>query len=120
MKKPPRISDAEWRIMQVLWADNPLNATEIKTRSGFHLQTAKTYLTRLVKKGAIGFKKAGRSYLYHPLFTEADCQKSASKSFLDRVFGGSLHPMLSHLVEDDALSNQEIAQLRKILNRTKR
>lgn len=85
-----------------------------------HLQTAKTYLGRLVKKGALGFNKAGRSYLYRPLFTESECQKHESRSFLDRVFGGSLQPMLSHLVEEEAISDEEVAKLRKILNQRKR
>jgi len=120
MSTPPKISDTEWEIMRVLWIKNPLTSGEIKERTGMHLQTAKTYLGRLVKKGALGFRKSGRSYLYRPLFTEGECQKLESRSFLDRVFGGSLHPMLSHLVEEDALSDEEVAKLRKVLNQRKR
>ncbi|MDA7667653.1 BlaI/MecI/CopY family transcriptional regulator [bacterium] len=120
MSTPPKISDTEWEIMRVLWNKNPLTSGEIKERTGMHLQTAKTYLGRLVKKGALGFSKSGRSYLYRPLFTEDECQKQESRSFLDRVFGGALHPMLSHLVEEDALSDEEVAKLRKVLNQRKR
>ena len=120
MSTPPKISDTEWEIMRVLWIKNPLTSGEIKERTGMHLQTAKTYLGRLVKKGALGFSKSGRSYLYRPLFSEGECQKLESRSFLDRVFGGSLHPMLSHLVEEDALSDEEVAKLRKVLNQRKR
>ena len=120
MVNPPKISDSEWEIMRVLWNENPLTSNEIAKRTGMHLQTAKTYLGRLVKKGALGFEKSGRAFLYHPEVTENDCQKHESRSFLDRVFGGSLQPMLTHLVEDDALTDQEIVALRKILNQRKR
>ena len=120
MRPPPKISDTEWEIMRVLWDETPLTSNEIQAKTGMHLQTAKTYLGRLVKKGALGFSKSGRSYLYRPLFTESQCQKQESRSFLDRVFGGSLHPMLSHLVEEDALGDDEIAKLRKLLNQRKR
>ena len=116
MKAPPKISDSEWEIMRVLWEENPLTSYQIQERTKIHLQTAKTYLSRLLKKGAIGYTKAGRFYLYRPMFTEVECQKSASHNFLDRVFGGSLLPMLSHLVEENALDADEIARLRKILN----
>ena len=106
--------------MKVLWTKQPLTSNEIRDKTGIHLQTAKTYIGRLVKKGAVGFTKSGRSYLYHPLFTESECQIKESRSFLDRVFGGSLQPMLSHLVEEDAISDEEIALLRKTLNQRRK
>jgi BlaI family transcriptional regulator, penicillinase repressor len=120
MKTPPKISESEWEIMRLLWSKNPLTATQIQGKTGIHLQTAKTYLSRLVKKGALAFKKSGRSFQYTPLFTESECQKQASRSFLARVFGGSLQPMISHLVEENALSEEEIEKLRKVLNNRKK
>ena len=120
MKTPPKISESEWEIMRLLWSKNPLTATQIQEKTGIHLQTAKTYLSRLVKKGALAFKKSGRSFQYTPLFTESECQKHASRSFLACVFGGSLQPMISHLVEENALSQEEIEKLRKVLNNRKK
>ncbi len=106
--------------MRVLWAKNPLSAAAIQKQTGLHLQTTKTYLSRLVKKGVLAYEKAGRSFQYAPNYTEAECQRHASQSFLKRVFGGSLQPMVSHLVEENALSDDEIAALRKILNQRKK
>jgi BlaI family penicillinase repressor len=117
MSQPPPITDAEWEIMKVLWDKHPQNSTEISTLAGLHPQTAKTYLSRLVKKKALAYEKEGRSFLYRSLFTEKECQKHESKSFLDRVFGGSLRPMVSHLVEEDALSAKELKELRRLLNK---
>ena len=117
MSQPPPITDAEWTIMKILWDKHPLNSTEISTATDLHPQTAKTFLSRLVKKKALTYEKIGRNFLYRPLFTEKECQKHESRSFLDRVFGGSLRPMVSHLVEEDALSKEELKELRRLLNK---
>lgn len=121
MKKIPKISETEWEVMQVLWAKSPLSAEEIiaklAAQDEWHPKTAKTLLNRLVKKQALGFEKDGRAYLYHPLVKEAECVKAASDSFLDRVFGGALTPMVAHFVERKKLSAEEIRALKRLLDR---
>jgi len=120
MKIVPRISENEWKIMKVVWTKAPCSAGEIiqvlsGTGPDWHPKTIKTFLNRLVSKKALGFSKEGRAYLYRPLVTEQECVDAVSESFLDRVFGGSLKPMLAHFVERKKLSAKEIADLRKIL-----
>lgn len=122
MNRKPRISETEWEVMKVLWLKSPLSAQEIidvlSTRDEWHPKTVKTLLNRLVKKGALGFRKEGRSYHYRPLITEAECVASESESFLDRVFGGSLKPMLAHFAETRKLSPAEIAELKLLLKKS--
>ena len=120
MKRSPDITETEWKIMRVLWGKSPLTAGEIfeallAEDPSWHPKTAQTLIGRLVKKGALGFKGRGRSYLYRPLFTEGECVDQESDSFLERVFGGSLKPMLAHFIEHRKLSAREIRELRKIL-----
>lgn len=119
MNKTPRITETEWKLMQVVWEKSPIAAQEIidtlSTRDDWHPKTVRTLLNRLVKKRALGFHKDGRSYLYRPLVAEKDCITAESESFLDRVFGGSLKPMLAHYVESRKLSPQEIAELKRLL-----
>jgi BlaI family transcriptional regulator, penicillinase repressor len=120
MKATPKISETEWEVMKVLWTKSPLAAAEIiesltAADSSWHPKTAKTLLSRLVQKKALGFKKEGRAYLYRPLVKESDCAIAESESFLDRVFGGSLKPMLAHLVERKKLSAAEIRELKRLL-----
>lgn len=119
--KRPRISETEWEVMKVIWAQAPCSASEIiaalaKTDPSWHPKTIKTYLNRLVRKGALGFQKEGREYLYRPLVRENECISQASESFLSRVFGGSLKPMLAHFVEHKKLSAEEIRELKDLLN----
>ena len=75
----------------------------------------KAFLNRLVKKRVLGFRKEGRAYLYRPLVRESECVDAASESFLERVFGGSLKPMLAHFVERKKLSAAEVKELRELL-----
>ena len=122
MKKTPSISETEWEVMKVLWSRHPLSAQQIidvlAAQDDWHPKTVKTLLNRLVRKGALGFRKEGRAYLYRPLVPEQDCVAAESESFLDRVFGGSLKPMLAHFVETRKLSTGEIAELKRLLRKT--
>ncbi len=120
MKKIPRISETEWEVMKVIWSHAPCSAGKIievlsRRDPSWHPKTVKAFLSRLVRKKALGFKKEGRAYLYRPLVQEKDCVDSVSESFLGRVFGGSLKPMLAHFVERKKLSAEDIRDLRRVL-----
>ncbi len=106
--------------MKVIWPKAPCSAEQImEVLNGrgehWHPKTVKAFLSRLVRKKALGFRKEGRAYLYRPLVGEQDCVDAASESFLDRVFGGSLKPMLAHFVQRKKLSEEEIRELRRVL-----
>ena len=121
MAKVPRISEAEWQVMDVLWTRSPLAANEIvaalAARCDWEPATIKTMLNRLVKKGALKFKAQGKRYLYAPAVSRDACVRTEGRSFVDRVFGGAAGAMIAHFVEDAKLSRDEIDQLRRLLDR---
>ena len=121
MAKIPRISEAEWQVMDVLWSRSPLTASDvvdaIAGKSDWEPATIKTMLNRLVKKGALKFKSEGKRYLYAPAVSRDACVRTEGRSFLDRVFGGAAGPLIAHFVEDARLSKDEIEQLRRLLDR---
>ena len=122
MSQLPRISEAEWEIMNICWASSPITAQDIidtlAVTDAWHPKTVKTLLNRLVKKRALGFKRQGRAYLYEPLVAEKNCVTAESESFLDRVFGGSLQPLLAHFVATRKLSSAEIQELKRLLKQS--
>jgi BlaI family penicillinase repressor len=124
MPKPPQISGAEWEVMQVLWESSPRTASEVTDevaeRMAWHPKTVKTLLGRLVKKGALKYKEEGNRYLYRPAFPRDKYIAEESRTFLDRVFGGDAAPMLVHFVENAELSDDDIAELRALLDRRKK
>jgi len=123
MRKTPRIAESEWVVMRVLWEGVPRTANEVveelASQTKWQPKTVKTLLGRLVTKKALGYEKEGRAYRYYPRVTEADCAKAESRSFLERVYSGALAPMLVNLLEDEKLSEDEIAELRRILDERK-
>lgn len=120
MKTLPRISDAEWQVMKVLWGKSPLAANAIvdalEPTTTWNHHTIKTLINRLVKKRVIGFRKEGRRHLFFPRLEEADCVREENRSFLRRVYGGAVKPMLAAFIEEEDLSPQDIAELKEILN----
>jgi BlaI family transcriptional regulator, penicillinase repressor len=121
MPHAPNISDAEWEVMRVIWANSPLTANQVVERlagrRAWSPRTIKTMLNRLVKKGALAFDTQGNRYLYRPRVSQEQCVRAESRSFLDRVFDGAAAPMLSYFVEQVHLSKEEIAELKRILAR---
>lgn len=117
----PRISDAEWDVMNVLWEEHPLGAVQVAERladrKDWSPQTVKTLLGRLVRKGALGFLRVGRRYLYHPKVSRERCVRAESRSFAERVFGGAGSPLLVQMVREADLSPEEIDELRRVLGR---
>ena len=121
MKNLPRISETEWEVMKMVWAHAPCTAGRIiegltEQDRSWHPKTVKAFLNRLVSKGALTFRKEGRAYLYRPVAKQEDCIEAASNSFLERVFGGSMKPMLAHFVEHKKLTAEEIQELRRLLD----
>ena len=114
----PRISETEWEIMRVVWGRSPITAADIIAEltaqdPTWHPVTAKTLLNRLVRKGALGFEQQGRAYLYRPLVDERACITAVTRSFLDRVFGGSLGLMVAHFGGQKELTPKQARELRK-------
>ena len=120
MKKVPRISEAEWEVMKVVWkGPSPLLAQNIihtlAHSTTWSVTTVKTMLGRLVAKGALRYEQAGRSYLYSAAVSESECRATEADSLLERVFDGSLSPLLAHFARSRRLTAQELESLEQIL-----
>lgn len=119
----PNISDAEWEIMKILWAGSPRTANEIiealEGSRSWNPKTVRTLIKRLTEKDAIGYTQEGRIYAYYPKVQEDECVRSETNSFLKRVYGGTMRPMLAHFLRDEKLTKEDIDELRKILDERK-
>lgn len=119
MERIPKISEAEWEIMKIIWKKSPVTSEqiidELAVKKEWNPKTVKSFLNRLVNKEAIGYTKSGRNYLYHPIVTEEECVSMESQSFLNRVYDGAIEMLFSHYLKREKLSNKEIEKLQKIL-----
>ena len=114
-----RIGEAEYAVMEVLWKDAPLTATEVAGRvpaeRGWSIRTVKTMLARLLAKGVLAHEEEGRRYLYRPAVARADYVAQESGRLIDRMFGGRVTPLVAQLAERDRLTDADIAEIEALL-----
>ncbi|MDB6054597.1 MAG: beta-lactamase [Verrucomicrobiales bacterium] len=119
MTKPPSISDAERKIMKLLWRKSPQPAydliQELAEKEKWLPRTVKSLLNRLIRKKALGHKAYKNLYLYYPLVSEEECAKAESESFLKQVFDGSLAMMLVQYAKHKKLTPAEIDELKRMI-----
>lgn len=117
----PAITEAEWKVMKVLWRKAPQPAYDVaqalEEAEHWHPNTVKSLLNRLREKEVLGINKYKNLYLYYPLVKESDYLQTASDSFLDRFFGGSAKSLLVHFAERRKLSAEDWEELRSILKK---
>ncbi len=119
MKKPfDKISDAELKVLRVLWeAPDALPVTEIRRalsgETGWESSTVKTLIQRLYAKGALRQEKREVFY-YAPLFTEEEFGQYATRDLIDKLYNGSAKSLVAALV-DSGLSEDDIEELREVL-----
>lgn len=117
----PSISESEWEIMNVLWDKAPQTANDIifslQESTDWKPKTIRTLLDRLVQKDVVGVNKNLRVYTFYPLYTQEECQRAETESFINRIYGGTLKSMLVQFIQEDTLSDDDINELRFILNK---
>ena len=118
-----RIGEAEYAVMEVLWQDAPLTATEVADRvpaeRGWSIRTVKTMLARLLAKGVLAHEEEGRRYLYRPAVARADYVAQESGRLIDRMFGGRVTPLVAQLAARDRLTDADIAEIEALLKALK-
>ena len=117
-----KISEAESNVLEVFWrADGPLSAEDVVAAMDndreWSAGTIRTFLTRLVKKKALGAEPDGRRYLYRALIPREDYVHKQSRDLIDRLFGGRIAPFLTQFSERQRLSRDEIEELKRLVER---
>lgn len=116
-----KISDAEWKIMEVLWEEAPKTITEItkklKEKTGWTKHTVITLLKRLEEKGAAYYEEGERAKQYYPNLKKEDAAIQETEDFLDKVYHGKMGLMLNAMVQQNALSKEDMDELYAILEK---
>ena len=121
MKKLPQISNAEYQVMKTIWKYAPVSTNQVveylTPGSSWNPKTIQTMLLRLVKKGALAKQKDGRMFVYTPVILEEEYRNDASRTFLEQFYNGALGAMVQNFIRQDQLSEEEIQQLKDILDK---
>ena len=123
MKDLPRISEAEWEVLGVLWKKAPLTANEVfqaLEERNWKLNTVRTFLTRLESKGAITEQESVGGKRFSPAIDRETCVRAESQSFLERVFEGATGSLLVHFAKSKRLKSEDLAELQAILDQKRK
>ncbi|MEK4148086.1 MULTISPECIES: penicillinase repressor BlaI [Robertmurraya] len=120
VKNIPNISESEWEVMNILWNKSPLTANEViaslQQTTDWKPKTIRTLLDRLVHKNVVGVNRNQKVYTFYPLYSQDECQRAETESFVKRIYGGAVKSMLVQFIEEESLSDDDIKELRKILD----
>jgi len=114
------LGDAELQVLKELWDGGPMTVREVLTRlhaKGRELAytTVLTFLTRLEQKGYVASDKDGAAYVYSPTVSRENVTKSRVKAVMSELFDGAAGPMVLHLLKSEQLTEDEVAQLRRLI-----
>ena len=115
------LTNSEWYVLDCLWEKSPMTVMELVAalgdRPGWAKSTTITTLRRMEDKGLVHCDLEGRTKHYTPAVSRDRAARRETRSFLDKVYRGSVGLMMSALAEDQALSKAEIDELYEILRK---
>lgn len=120
-KDNKRLGDAELEIMQAVWeAGEAVTSKQVLSalegRRNWALATLMTALNRLCEKGFLRCDKQGWNNFYTPLITQEAYRQSEGRTMLERVYGNSVTGLVAALYAGRSISEQDVADLRKLLD----
>jgi len=119
MSNLPRISDAEWSVMEVLWDKAPQTANAIvealETTTRWNPKTIKTLINRLVNKGALSYEKSGRTYLYAPAVPRPAMEQRLVGGLIQGAFRGSAQRLILRALESGETSREELDAIKRLI-----
>jgi BlaI family penicillinase repressor len=112
-------TDRELDVMGVLWDEGPATVAKVRAALEDRLAytTVLTVLRVLEEKGHVAHEEEGRAHRYHPLVERQAAGASALRRLTSKLFRGSPELLLTHLVSDRGLSDEELRRMREMLDR---
>jgi predicted transcriptional regulator len=112
------LAEREADLMEVLWEYGPSTVAEVREKLHDKLAytTVLTILRNLEAKGYVGHEEEGRTYRYLPRVTRDAARRSALRDLSEKLFKGSTALLLTHLVCDQNLTDEEARRIRHLLN----
>ena len=114
-----RLTDSEWKIANCLWNNQCMTLTEL-TRdlhesTGWTKHTVITLLKRMVEKGIVTYEQEGRTKRFYPAVDRTEAELEETTSFIDKVYEGNIGLMISNLIGSEALTEEQLAEIRKMI-----
>lgn len=117
-------TELELEILKILWQIEPANVRQVRDALAnvrdLAYTTVMTTMSIMADKGYLKRKKAGRSFIYEAVYREQKASRNILQDVIDRVFGGSTKAVMQHLLETSEIDDEELKQIRLLINRKSR
>lgn len=120
MKEEINVSDAEWKVLEILWSNPRSLIGEIRdslSDSGWSYSTIKTLVMRLTQKGVLRYENSDKGRAYYPVVSEESLKSRETQHFIDRIYNGSVKMMFASLVKDSNLSKNDAEELMQLVDK---
>jgi predicted transcriptional regulator len=118
-KQSPTLTDAELRLMKILWEHGPSTVGSVVETlpddEPLAYSTVLTTLRILEQKGYLRHEKQGRAYVYHPVVDRGEARRSALRYVMDRFFNNSPELLVLGLLENEDMDRADLERLKNIL-----
>ena len=122
-KKSPTLTEAELRLMEVLWDRGKSTVNEVADAvagtAPLAYSTVLTTLRILERKGYLRHAKEGRAFVYEPIVGRGEASRSAVRYLLSRFFSNSPELLVLNMLEDEEIDQQELDRLKSLIERSK-
>ncbi|HJX27906.1 MAG TPA: BlaI/MecI/CopY family transcriptional regulator [Thermoanaerobaculia bacterium] len=120
MEASYHLGDLQLAIMRVLWARGEATVADVhetlEPERGLALTTIATMLAKMEKKGVVDHRADGRKFIYRPLVSEEQVQRSMVADLTSQLFRGNIPALVNHLLAEHDIRPQELAQLRELID----
>ena len=118
MQNEISLSNAELRIMEILWSGGAQKARDISAlasnKTGWEKNTVYTMLKRLIDKGAV--ERNEPDFVCTAKVKKSDIRRQQTKNLLDKLYAGSAKMFLRAFIHEQNLSKQDLEELRHIID----
>ena len=113
-----QLGELQAAVMEILWRRNEATVKDVQDAlpGAPAYTTVLTILRTLEEKGYVGHEAEGRAYRYHAQVERGEARMSAVEHMTKKLFAGSTESLLTHLVSDQALTDEQLERIRALLN----
>ena len=118
-KASPALTDAEARVMAVLWQTHPATVGDVVAalapKRPVSYSTVQTILRILEDKEYVAHDKVARAFIYRPLVDERQARRRALRHLAGRLFNGSPSLLVMNVLHDEDMDPDELKRLKKLI-----
>jgi len=124
MEEPIRLTDAEWKIMLLLWENPPQTLMQLthalEPETGWSRHTVIALLKRMAEKQTVRVEDDGHTKRFYPNADKTRVTKEQTDALMHRLFGGKALLMISNMVEQGDMSKKELDELSMLVEEARR